>query len=334
LVAEISGNHLGSLDRAIELIRAAKMSGADAVKVQTYTPESLTIDTSAPLFVVPEGMSWSGRTLFDLYQEAATPHEWLEPLFDAAREEEITCFSTPFDRRAVDLLASLDAPAHKISSFEVTDLDLIRYVASTEKPLIISTGMASISEIDDALLAASEGGASGVVLLHCNSSYPAPVEEMNLANIEDMRSRFDVPIGLSDHSLGDHVAIAATVLGACVIEKHLTMDRTEGGPDAVFSMEPNEFADMARSVRLAYRSIGVPQYGPKPSEERSAVFRRSLFVVEDIAAGEEFTELNIKAIRPGYGMPPKHLPDFLGRRAALSLDRGTPLSWDLIEGGL
>ena len=310
---------------------AAKRAGADAVKLQTYTADTMTIDHDGPGFVVDLPM-WKGRRLHELYREAHTPWHWHEALFAKGRELGITVFSTPFDEAAVDLLESLGAPAYKIASFELLDIPLIERCAATGKPLIISTGMGNADEIGDAVAAARAAGADQIVLLQCVSAYPAPAEEAYLANIPELARRFDVVAGLSDHMLGVLVAVAAVALGASAIEKHVTLRRADGGVDAAFSLEPHELEQLVQETRVIARAARGPQFGPKPSEQSSLDYRRTLYVVADIAAGETFTTENVRAIRPGFGLPPKHLRDVLGRRSRHSLKRGTPLSFDAVEG--
>lgn len=326
VIAELSANHGGSVDAAERLVRLAAETGADAVKLQTYTPDSMTLDLDVAPFVAGPGTLWAGRTLHDLYREAQTPWEWHERLFAVAADVGLQCFSTPFDRAAVDFLERFDPPAHKIASFELLDLDLISYAASTGRPLIISTGMASVDEIDEAVGAARAAGDGGIVLLRCNSAYPADPAEMDLAAIPVMAKRWGVPIGLSDHSPGSFAGIVAAGLGACVFEKHLIEHRTDGGPDAAFSAEPEELNRFVADVHQAATIRGQVRFGPSPAEEASLAFRRSLYVVADIDAGEVFTTDHVRAIRPAGGMAPKHLAEVLGRRAAVAVSRGTPLS--------
>lgn len=329
LIAELSGNHNGDLRRALRIMEAAKAAGADAAKLQTYTADTITIDHDGPEFRI-EGGLWAGRTLYELYQEAHTPWEWHEALFAKGAELGITVFSSPFDKTAIDFLESLGAPAYKIASFEAIDLPLIEYAASKGKPLVISTGMADLEEIGDAVAAARAGGAGGTVLLHCISGYPTPAEEANLRTIPDLADRFDAVIGLSDHTLGTEVAVASVALGACVIEKHVTLRRADGGPDAAFSLEPAELASLVRSCHTAWSALGRASYERAPSEKDNLMFRRSLYVVRDMAAGEAFSEANVRSIRPGFGLAPRHLGQILGRRAKTALKRGTPMSWDLL----
>jgi pseudaminic acid synthase len=329
LICELSGNHNGSLERALQLLEAAAAAGADAIKIQSYTPDTITIDHDGPGFRI-EGGLWDGRTLYDLYGEAQTPFEWHEALFRRADELGIILFSTPFDESAVDLLEGLGTPAYKIASFEAIDLPLIAYVASKQKPMIISTGMANLDEIGDAVRTARENGCDQLVLLHCVSSYPAPDEQSNVRTVPDLAERFAVVSGLSDHTFGTAVAVASIALGGCVVEKHFTLRRADGGPDAAFSLEPDEFRTLVEDCKRAWRALGQPAYDLQGCERASMVFRRSIYVVRDIAAGEELTSDNIRSIRPGHGLPPKHLPEVLGRRAARDLKRGEPLDWSAL----
>lgn len=324
VIAEMSGNHNGDIERAFALLEAAKKAGADAVKIQTYTPDTMTIDHDGSDFQVRGGL-WDGHSLYSLYQLAHTPWEWHAQLFERARALGITLFSTPFDHTAVDFLEELGAPAYKIASFECTDLPLIRRVAATGKPLIISTGMATLGEIADTVEAARDAGARDLILLHCVSGYPSLPHEANLRTMPNLAESFNVIAGLSDHTMGTAVPLAAVALGAAVIEKHFTLARADGGPDADFSLEPDELVQLVEGCRTAWDALGRVTYEATASEAGSMVFRRSLYVVEDIAAGEVFTERNVRSIRPGYGMPPKHLPDILGRRAATNLKRGARL---------
>jgi N-acetylneuraminate synthase len=330
VIAELSGNHNGEIARALALIDAAADAKADAVKLQTYTADTITIDHNGEGFVIAGGL-WNGRKLYDLYQEAHTPWEWHEELFAHARCRGIHCFSSPFDPTAVDFLQRLEAPAFKIASFEIVDLPLIRKAAATGKPLIISTGMANDDEIGEAVTAAREAGAGGTALLHCVSGYPTPYEDANLARIARLAGRYDCVIGLSDHTLGTAVPVAAVALGAAIIEKHVTVARADGGPDAAFSLEPDELKALVSGVQAAHAAIGRSEYGQAGSEAGNVMFRRSLYAVADIKAGELISEQNVRSIRPGFGLPPKHLTALLGRRAARDIRRGTPMRFELVS---
>jgi pseudaminic acid synthase len=332
VIAEMSANHNQDFARAAEIVRAAKASGADAIKLQTYRPETMTIDARTPLFQIGKGTIWEGRNLFDLYGEAYTPWEWQPELKRLANELGMHCFSTPFDPSSVDFLEAMEVPAHKVASFEMVDLPLIRRIARTGKPVIMSTGMASLEEIHEAVGAFREAGGKELALLKCTSAYPSPPEEMNLRTISDLAERFHVPAGLSDHTLGSTVAIAAVTLGACIVEKHFTLSRAEPGPDSAFSLEPLEFKAMVEAIRTAESALGGVSYEVTSKEVASRVFRRSLFVVKDVKAGEELTEENVRSIRPGYGLPPKFFERVIGRRAAVDISRGTPLDWKLVTG--
>jgi N-acetylneuraminate synthase len=330
VIAEMSGNHNGDLGRALAIVDAAAKAGAAAVKLQTYTADTLTIDHDGPEFKIDSG-PWRGRTLYDLYDEAHTPWDWHIQLFDRARELGITIFSSPFDAGAVDLLEGLGAPAYKIASFEIVDIPLIERAAATKKPLIISTGLAGPDEISDALAAARQHGGEEIILLHCISGYPTPPGEANLRTIPALAEKFGVPIGLSDHTHGTAVAIAAVALGAVAVEKHVTLRRADGGPDSTFSLEPEELANLCAACRTAWEALGDVRLGPVASEEGNRIFRRSLYAVEDIPAGAALTIENVRSIRPGLGLAPKYLTDLIDRRAKTPIARGTPLDWSLIE---
>ena len=329
IIAELSANHNGTLDRALAMIEAAKATGVDAIKLQTYRPDTITIDHDGPDFVIESG-PWSGRQLYDLYREAHTPWEWHEPLFRKARELGLVIFSSPFDFTAVDLLEKLNAPAYKIASFEIVDLPLVRRCAATGKPLIISTGMANLSDIDAAITAAKAEDNENILLLHCTSGYPTPPEESDLRTIPHMAAAFGVPVGLSDHTLGLGVPLAAIALGAVAIEKHFTLDRAAGGPDAAFSLEPDEFRLLTENAKLAWQALGKVRYQRSLSEEGNVQFRRSLYIVADLRAGERLSANNVRSIRPGHGLAPRHYDVVLGRRVTCDVVRGTPLSWDVI----
>ena len=332
VIAELSGNHLGDIERAFALMEAVGRAGADAIKIQTYTADTITIDHDSPDFRIDTG-PWAGRSLYELYQEAHTPWAWHEALFKKARQLGLTIFSSPFDPTAVALLDELGAPAFKVASFELIDLPLIACMARTGKPLIMSTGMATVEEIGEAVDAARGAGCVELALLHCTSSYPAPPDAANLAVLSQLTERFDTVVGLSDHTLGSAVAISAVALGAAIVEKHVTLNRADGGPDAGFSMEPDEFAEMAEACGIAWQAIGSPEIGSASVEVENLIFRRSLYVVHNMKAGELFSDANLRSIRPGYGLAPKHLPALIGRRAAHDLGRGTPLTWSDVEGG-
>lgn len=330
VIAEISANHNQNYDQAVQLIYAAKEAGADAIKLQTYTPDTLTIASDNEYFRVGSGTLWQGKNLYQLYGEAYMPWEWQPKLKAVANELGLDLFSTPFDATAVDFLEEMDVPAYKIASFELVDLPLIRRVAQTGKPIVMSTGMATLAEIDEAVRTAREDGAAQIALLQCNSAYPAPVEEMNLRTIPHLAEAFDLPVGLSDHTLDIAVPVAAVALGACIIEKHFTLSRQVPGPDSAFSLEPDEFRAMVNAVRVAEKALGKVNYAVTEKESASRIFRRSLFVVQDMAPGEPFTTENVRSIRPGHGLHTRYLDVVLGRTATRSIQRGTPLSWELI----
>ena len=330
IVAEISANHHQEMDQAIQMIYAAKEAGADAVKLQTYTPDTLTIDCDNEYFRI-HGTIWDGKTLYELYQEAFTPWEWHSALKKQADNLGLALLSTPFDETAVDFLEELNIPAYKVASFEIVDLPLLRKVAQTGKPVILSTGMASMAEIDEAISVLRNEGCENIVLLKCTSAYPAPLEELNLLTIPHMSHTFQIPVGLSDHTLSTTVPIAAVALNACVVEKHFTLSREVPGPDSAFSLEPVEFKKMSDQIRDLEKAIGVVCYEPGEAEKRSKVFRRSLFVVKDMARGEAFTSENVRSIRPGYGMHTRETENVLGRRARVDIRRGTPLAWPLVD---
>ncbi len=331
MIAELSANHNQKFDQAVKIVAAAKDAGADAVKLQTYTADTITIQSDKEYFRVGGGTLWDGRSLHDLYSEAYTPWEWQPRLKQVANDLGLDLFSTPFDATAVDFLEEMKVPAHKVASFEIVDIPLIQKIARTGKPMIISTGMATLEEIDEAVKAARAAGATQIALLKCTSAYPAAPEEMNLRTIPELSRRFGVPAGLSDHTMGVAVPVAAVALGACIIEKHLTLSRSEPGPDSAFSLEPHEFKAMVDSVRVAEKALGAVQFGCSPKEASSKAFRRSLFVVRDVKRGEPFTAENLRSIRPGHGLHTRHMSEVLGQRARQDIERGTPLSWDLVE---
>ncbi|PIB90834.1 pseudaminic acid synthase [Caulobacter sp. FWC2] len=329
VICELSGNHNGSLDRCLQMVDAAADTGCDAIKIQTYTADTITLNVDRPEFRIHGGL-WDGRTLYELYQEAQTPFEWHAAIFERARQRGVTIFSSPFDETAVDLLDGLDAPAFKIASFEAVDLPLIKYAASKGKPLIISTGMANLQEMQTALDTALGAGAAGVLLLHCVSSYPATFADANVRNVPDMAARFGCPIGLSDHTPGTAASVAAVSLGACVIEKHFTLARADGGPDAAFSLEPAEFKALVDDTKNAWASLGAAHYDVLGAEQGSLLFRRSLYVTVDIKAGETLSRANIRSVRPGNGLPPGELDNVLGKTATRDIARGEPLDWSMV----
>ena len=330
IIAEMSANHLQKFNNAVKLIKTAKEAGADAIKLQTYTPDTITIDCDNEYFQIKQGTLWDDQTLYQLYKKAYTPWEWQPKLKEIAESEGLICFSSVFDKTAVDFLEKINVPAYKIASFEITDIPLIEYVASKGKPIIISTGIATLSDIEKAVNACKRMGNEQLALLKCVSAYPTPLEDVNLRTIPNLANTFKTVVGLSDHTLGISVPIASVALGACIIEKHLTLDRKLGGPDAAFSLEPDEFKAMVKSVREVEKVLGEVSYDLTEKMEKSREFSRSLFVVKDIKAGEAFTEENIRSIRPGYGLPPKCLKDVLDKKASQDIKRGEPLTWDLI----
>ena len=331
VIAEMSGNHNQSLERALEIVEAAAQSGAHALKIQTYTAETMTIDIrEREFFISDEKSLWKGESLFDLYKKAYTPWEWHEAIFDRAKKQKMLAFSTPFDRTAVDFLENLNVPCYKIASFENTDLPLIRYVASTGKPMIISTGMATFAELDESVEAARAAGCKDLVLLKCTSTYPSTPDDSNILTIPEMRSRYGCEVGISDHTMGIGVSVAAVALGATVVEKHFTLQRADGGLDSAFSMEPQEMAQLVIETERAWQAMGKVQHGPTEKEKASLVFRRSLYVVADIKAGEKFTPTNLRTIRPGNGIAPKFYDEVIGKTAKRDIARGTPLSHELI----
>ena len=330
IIAEISANHNKSIERAEAIIRAAADAGADAVKLQTYTADTLTISCNNEYFRI-KGTLWEGRTLHDLYKEAYTPWEWHPRLKNLANALGLICFSTPFDFSAVDFLESINVPCHKVASFELVDIPLLKKIAATGKPVIMSTGMATLAEIDEAVHTLRENGTEEMVLLKCTSSYPAPHEEINLRTIPHLSEAFGCPAGLSDHTMGSAVAVAAVALGACVIEKHFTLSRSDGGPDSAFSMEPEEFKQMVHDIRIVEKALGQVSYKLTDNEKESVVFRRSLFVVQDMRAGEPFSDKNVRSIRPGYGLHTRYYEKVLGKCAKQDITKGTPLSWDLMQ---
>ena len=330
IIAELSANHNGSMDRALETMNEAKRRGASAVKLQTYTADTMTIDSNRPEFLI-KGGPWDGYKLYDLYKWAETPFEWHKAMFEHARKIGITVFSTPFDETAVDLLEELDTPAYKIASFEITDLPLIEYVAKTGKSMIMSTGMASEHEIEEAVNTARNAGCAELVLLHCISSYPAPMEQANLAQVSELGRRFNAVPGLSDHTLGTTASVAAVALGACLIEKHFTLNREDGGPDSGFSIEPDELERLCTDTRDAWAAVGKVGYARQPAEEANRIFRRSIYFMRDMKAGETVKERDIRRIRPGIGIEPKHFSVLVGKTLKANVTRGTPTSWEQFD---
>jgi pseudaminic acid synthase len=330
VIAELSANHNQNFDQAVRIVHAAKECGADAIKLQTYTADTITLRSDKECFRIAGGTLWDGRTLHDLYQEAFTPWEWQPKLKQIADDLGMHLFSSAFDESAVDFLEQMNVPAHKVASFELVDIPLIQKMARTKKPLIMSTGMASEAEIAEAIEAAGNAGANQIALLKCTSAYPASPDEANLRTIPELARRFDCPVGLSDHTMSIAVPIVAVAVGACILEKHLCLRRIDGGPDSAFSLEPEEFKAMVDAVRIAEKSLGPSQFAPGSSEAKSLKFRRSLFVVEDVKKGDLFTPKNVRSIRPADGLHPRHLEEVFGKRAARDIERGTPLRWDLI----
>lgn len=329
VICELSANHNGSLERALALIDAAADTGCDAIKIQTYTADTLTLASDRPEFRITGGL-WDGRTLHDLYAEATTPYDWHPALFERARQRGVTLFSTPFDLTALDLLESLDCPAYKIASFELVDTPLVAAIARLGKPILLSTGMASEAEITEAVETIRSNGNPPLVLLHCISAYPAPMDQANVRTVPDLARRFGVIAGLSDHTPGTVASVAAVALGASVIEKHFTLSRDDGGPDSGFSLEPGEFRQLVTDCRNAWLALGTASYDLKGAESQNVSFRRSLYVVADIAAGEALTPANIRSIRPGHGLAPRHWDQVIGRTAARALKRGEPLGWEMV----
>lgn len=330
VIAEMSANHNGNIENAYKIIDMAQRAGADAVKLQTYRPDTITMDMRTPEFMI-EGGLWGGQSLYDLYEGAYMPWDWHKPLFEYANKAGITIFSSPFDNTAVDLLEGLNAPAYKIASFEAVDLPLIKYVAQTGKPMIISTGMADAEEIQEAIDAASAGGCKQLAILHCVSGYPAPAEDYNLLTIKDMQQRFGVPVGLSDHTLDNTTAITSVALGACIIEKHVTLDRNGGGPDDSFSLEESELKALCNGAKTAWQALGKVDYGRKSSEQSNVKFRRSLYFVKDMKAGETITADHVKSIRPGYGLAPKYLEQVIGKVAKGDILKGEPVTFGVLN---
>ncbi|MBV4428322.1 pseudaminic acid synthase [Clostridium tyrobutyricum] len=331
IIAELSANHLQNFDNAVKLIKEAKKSGADAVKLQTYTPDTITLNCDNKYFQIKQGTIWDGTTLYKLYEKAYTPWEWQPKLKEIAESEGLICFSSPFDKSAVDFLEKMDVPAYKIASFEITDIPFIEYVASKGKPIIMSTGIAKLGDIQDAMDACRRVGNNDIILLKCTSEYPSPLEDINLNTIPNMCETFDVITGVSDHTLGQTVSLGAVALGAKVVEKHFTLKRADGGPDAAFSMEPEEFLHMVKGIRDMEKALGSVSYELTEKQIKSREHSRSLFVVKDMKAGEVFTEENVKSIRPGFGMETKYIGDVIGKRARYDIDKGTPMKWKFIN---
>ncbi len=330
VIAEMSANHNGNIEDAFKIIEKAKIAGANAVKIQTYKPDTITIDSKLPDFQIKEGL-WEGRTLFELYDWAHTPWDWHRDLFDHAKKVGITIFSSPFDRTAIDLLEDLNAPAYKIASFEIVDLPLIKYAASTKKPMIISTGMADETEIEEAISAATEGGCNELAILHCVSGYPAPAKDYNLKTLLDMKEKFDVVIGISDHTLSNVTALTSIAMGTSIIEKHFTLDRERGGPDDSFSLEEKDLSELCTSSRTAWDALGKIDYSRKESEKTNLKFRRSLYFIKDMEAGDIVTHDSIKSIRPGFGISPKYFEEIIGRKINRKISYGTPVKFEFLK---
>lgn len=330
IIAELSGNHGGKLDDALRLIDAAAKTGVNALKIQTYRPDTITLNHNGPEFVVTDKL-WQGRTLYELYEEAHTPWEWHEALFAQAKRNNITLFSSPFDSTAVDLLEDLNCPAYKIASFEITDIGLIKYATSTKKPIIMSTGMATFEEIEEAVQAVADAGGKELIVLHCISGYPTPVTDCNLKTLLDLKSRLTVPVGLSDHTLTNTAALTATALGACVIEKHFKLENDESSVDSAFSLTPSQFVELVENVKDVHSSLGKVNYRPAQSELDNVAFRRSLYITKDMKAGDVFTKEHVKSVRPGMGLHPRYLNEVIGKTASINLNFGTPLTWEYIK---
>ena len=330
IVAEVSANHNGDINKAINIISEANISGASAVKLQTYTPDTMTIDSRKDDFMIKEGL-WKGYSLYDLYKEAHTPFEWHKTLLDHAAKENITCFSSPFDESAVDLLENLNVPAYKVASFELVDLPLIKYIASTKKPMIMSTGLANLTEIKEAIEAASSAGCEKVIVLHCVSGYPTPPDQYCLRTIPYLQEELEVPIGLSDHTLSSEVSLAAIAMGAVFIEKHFTYSRQDEGADSTFSLEPDEFLDLVERSKIVYGALGSSEIKLQEAEKENLQFRRSIYIAEDMKQGQIFNRSNLRRIRPGFGLEPKFYEEILGRKVVSDVEKGTPLKWELVE---
>ena len=331
IIAEMSANHLQDYDRAVEIIRKAKWAGADAIKLQTYTPDTITIDCDNEYFQIKQGTIWDGTTLYNLYEKAYTPWEWQPRLKKIAEEEGLICFSSPFDNTAVDFLEEIDVPAYKIASFEITDIPFIEYIASKGKPIIMSTGIATLADIEAAVNACKRMGNDQLALLKCTSAYPSPMEDINLKVIPNMKDTFGTIVGLSDHTLGHTVALGAVALGAKIVEKHFTLDRKDGGPDAKFSMEPDEFKEMVDRIRDLEKALGQVTYDLTEKQKNSREHSRSLFVVKDVKKEEVFTEENVRSIRPGFGLETRYIGDVLGKKARFDVEKGTPVEWGMVE---